>query len=193
MSPKMMSPGQTLTPPQLMGTFTSPWPSLYGPRAVTPLAYTGKSILLVVSISRIGPSITIPAILRYCIRPNIFMPARLRLRPPSLSTTITSCGPANSIASWIIKLSPLLVFTVSATPSISPLTGADMRRMSESITPSRSMQSQTFAVGRPRNFSTSSISGMCRFVKTRIPTAIFIPPNFLSLDSKRLKFFRSVS
>ena len=90
-SAKMMSPGFTLTSPQAIGTLTSPGPSLYGPPGVVPVAYTGKSHLPISSISRIGPSKTMPATFfvwrRYAI---MISPIRARVLSPSLETTNTS-------------------------------------------------------------------------------------------------------
>ena len=48
------------TPPQLTGTFTSPWPFIVGLRAIVPRANTGKPSASMSPASRDAPSITTP-------------------------------------------------------------------------------------------------------------------------------------
>src|SRR5699024_8553116 len=64
-----MSPGSTTTPPQVMGTLSSPAPCLFPAATVVALQNIGKSSSFASVISRIAPSTTTPLNPIVCIIP----------------------------------------------------------------------------------------------------------------------------
>ena len=99
MSPTTMSPGFTTMPPTETGTLISPGPSLYGPRWLTPRAYTGKVALAdlrhVADARRRAPRRT--ADLRGIERQDAADHRVVDMSPPA-SITSTSPGRQNSKA-----------------------------------------------------------------------------------------------
>src|SRR5580765_123255 len=172
-----MSPGFTVIPPIVTVTLISPGPFLYGPRWVTPLAYTGKLPCESSFESRIAPQITMPPTPRCSARADISSPMiALSLTPPA-STTMTSPGSAVSIALCTSRLSPGEVRTVNAGPH--SLVPSCMGRSCAPPAYRRSILSDRWGVTILASSATSFLSGRVGTGRMRKPMAVM---DELSLD-----------
>ena len=101
-----------------------------------------------VSLSRISPSMTMPAAPRAIISASMISPMMALGPAPPASTTITSPGPQMSMAWCTMRLSPGRVRTVSARPTSGPW--RRWKGRSAEVPVVRLMASLTLATGKPR-------------------------------------------
>lgn len=101
-----------------------------------------------VSLSRISPSMTMPAAPRAIISASMISPMMALGPAPPASTTITSPEPQMSMAWCTMRLSPGRVRTVSARPTSGPW--RRWKGRSAEVPVVRLMASLTLATGKPR-------------------------------------------